>query len=177
MALQLDLLVDGPIVTGEAIILHKDDLCATLLGKVSNKFDGYWILMNWLAKNFEKFLPHAIELSAFAAVVGMVATTISTSPSEQPIYVSDGDKFEWMSYADIDIISYILSKVLANREMWDANVSFIVHAIVEMHESDRVIWQLGWRQQILPPPRDLKELHNVDKWGMNNEDWREIHND
>ncbi|MBA0759800.1 hypothetical protein Gotri_022633, partial [Gossypium trilobum] len=39
VALQLGLQMDGPIVTGAAIIPNKEDLCATLLGKALNKFE------------------------------------------------------------------------------------------------------------------------------------------
>ncbi|MBA0779707.1 hypothetical protein Gotri_003921 [Gossypium trilobum] len=50
-------------------------------------------------------------------------------------------QFEWMSYADIDVISYILSK----------------------------------RQQISPPPQDLKELHKVDMRRKDNINWSVQH--
>ncbi|KAH1046844.1 hypothetical protein J1N35_037628 [Gossypium stocksii] len=40
VALQLSLPVDGPIVTEATIIPNKEDLYATLLRKVPNKFDG-----------------------------------------------------------------------------------------------------------------------------------------
>ncbi|KAK5819459.1 hypothetical protein PVK06_024460 [Gossypium arboreum] len=51
---------------------------------------------------------------------------------------SEGE-FKLMSYVDTDIIYCISPKVLVDREMWDANVSFIVYAAMEMHESDRVM--------------------------------------
>ncbi|KAK5819398.1 hypothetical protein PVK06_024396 [Gossypium arboreum] len=58
VALQLGL----PVIKGAAIILGKEDLCATLLGKVPNKFDGGWISMNWLVKKFDKLSVDAIEV-------------------------------------------------------------------------------------------------------------------
>lgn len=47
----------------------------------------------------------------------------------------------------------------------------VVYATVEMHESDRVLRQFGWRQQILPSSQDMKELHKVDMRGKDNTDW------
>ena len=45
VTLQLDLSVDGPVVTGSAVILGKEDLCETVLGNASNKFYGGGIYM------------------------------------------------------------------------------------------------------------------------------------
>ncbi|KAH1046401.1 hypothetical protein J1N35_037185 [Gossypium stocksii] len=56
VALQLSLPVDGPIITGSAIVPSKVGLCQSLLGKVSDKFEGSRILMNWLKDNFNEFL-------------------------------------------------------------------------------------------------------------------------
>ncbi|MBA0867538.1 hypothetical protein Goshw_000918, partial [Gossypium schwendimanii] len=57
----LVLSVDGSVVTGATIIPGKEDLCAALLGKVLNKFDGGQILMNWFAKKFDKLSMDWIE--------------------------------------------------------------------------------------------------------------------
>ncbi|KAK5819460.1 hypothetical protein PVK06_024461 [Gossypium arboreum] len=62
MTLQLDLLVDEPVVTRATIVPGKENLRVALLGKVLNKFDGGRISMNWLAKIFEKFLLHATKV-------------------------------------------------------------------------------------------------------------------
>ncbi|MBA0639262.1 hypothetical protein Goklo_022305 [Gossypium klotzschianum] len=40
VVLRLGLSVDGSVVTGAVIVPDKEDLCTTLLGKVTNKFDG-----------------------------------------------------------------------------------------------------------------------------------------
>ncbi|KAK5775744.1 hypothetical protein PVK06_043682 [Gossypium arboreum] len=48
--------------------------------------------------------------------------------------------FEWMSYADLDIIESVPLKFLANRSMWDVKVLLIVYAIVEiLGSSDAII--------------------------------------
>ncbi|PPS09548.1 hypothetical protein GOBAR_AA11093 [Gossypium barbadense] len=40
-----------------------------------------------------------------------------------------------------------------------------------------LLLQFGYRQQILPAPRDLKKLFKVNMWGKNDENWREMHKD
>ncbi|KAH1038977.1 hypothetical protein J1N35_040720 [Gossypium stocksii] len=105
IALQLDLPMDGPIITGSTIVLDKEDLC----------------------------------------------------------------EFEWMPYANPDIIECVPLEFLAIQSMWDVNVPLIVYAMVEIHESDRVMRQFGWRQKILPPPRDMEALHKLDLRGKADE--------
>ncbi|MBA0784400.1 hypothetical protein Gotri_006893 [Gossypium trilobum] len=152
---------------GLAIIPGKVDLCKALLGKVLDKFEGGRISINWLEDNFDELLSihHELEicclihiiprdasghgteydidwrLSALAAVLDLVVTTVSTwnhglSYMGLPDELEDfrllldqrtEAEFEWISYTDIDIISCILSGVLANREMWDAKMSLVVH--------------------------------------------------
>ncbi|MBA0733999.1 hypothetical protein Gogos_017953 [Gossypium gossypioides] len=48
-------------------------------------------------------------------------------------------EFEWMSYANSEIISCIPLEVLENQEMWNVKVALVVYAIVVMQESDRVL--------------------------------------
>ncbi|MBA0817941.1 hypothetical protein Gohar_028188 [Gossypium harknessii] len=40
VALQLNLPLDGLVVTGSVVVPGKEDLCETFLGKVSNQFYG-----------------------------------------------------------------------------------------------------------------------------------------
>nr|ADU04152.1 hypothetical protein [Gossypium hirsutum] len=62
VALQLDLPVDGLVVIkGSTIILGKVDLCTTLLGKVTDKFEGVWISTNWLEDNFDELFEDRTE--------------------------------------------------------------------------------------------------------------------
>ncbi|MBA0699290.1 hypothetical protein Goari_000939 [Gossypium aridum] len=198
--------MDGSVVTGPGIVLGKKDLCETFLGKVSNKFQGGRIDMNWLETNFKELplnapnivLLHLVDfkecerLSWGSVVLAMLywelcwATESNKMPiggcllllqspawwrlpflrlrvkdsymfplvtrwNHGPIYVGLPEhvkdirllldqrlkaEFEWMSYADLDIIECIPLEFLAIRGMWDAKVPFIVYATVEMHESD-----------------------------------------
>ncbi|MBA0645220.1 hypothetical protein Goklo_013343 [Gossypium klotzschianum] len=62
VALQLGLPMDGRVVMGPMIIPDKEDFCVTLLGKVSNKFQGDRIDIKWLENNFNELDEHAIAL-------------------------------------------------------------------------------------------------------------------
>ncbi|MBA0700299.1 hypothetical protein Goari_005605, partial [Gossypium aridum] len=200
------------VITGLAIIPGKVDLCKALLGKVSDKFEGGRISINWFEDNFDELLSihhevnqgilmpeksrNLVHVRWLLQLVdfnecgkpswkSIVLSTLyqemrrATVPNmiliggclpllwnHGPSYMGLPDEledfrllldqrseaeFEWISYTDTDIISCILSGVLANREIWDAKMSL--------------------RQRILPPPRYLKELHNVDIWGKNDDDW------
>ncbi|MBA0731044.1 hypothetical protein Golax_020670 [Gossypium laxum] len=95
ITLQLDLPVDGPVVTGSAIVPDKKDLCEAFLWKVPNKFQGGQMDMKWLENNFKELPLNATDwLPTPATVMGVVATTISTFLSEQPLYILIGDKAE-----------------------------------------------------------------------------------
>ncbi|MBA0813219.1 hypothetical protein Gohar_027090, partial [Gossypium harknessii] len=52
VALQLSLLVDGPLVTRVVGVGDWSAICEQLLGNVPNKFFGSWIKMKWLEGNF-----------------------------------------------------------------------------------------------------------------------------
>ncbi|MBA0556237.1 hypothetical protein Golob_026353, partial [Gossypium lobatum] len=62
VAFQLGLPVDRTTVTRSAIVLDKEDLCTTLLGKVQNLFEGSQIRMKWLETNLKKLASYAIEV-------------------------------------------------------------------------------------------------------------------
>ncbi|MBA0660615.1 hypothetical protein Goklo_012603, partial [Gossypium klotzschianum] len=58
VALQLGLLVDGPIIIRLVVVLGKKDFCEEFLGKVLNKFQGGQIAMKWLETNFKELPPN-----------------------------------------------------------------------------------------------------------------------
>ncbi|MBA0729158.1 hypothetical protein Golax_025926, partial [Gossypium laxum] len=143
VALQLSLSVDGSIVTRSVIVLGKENLCATLFGKVLNSFEGGWARMKWLETNFKKLPPHAIDNQIRYQLMVACFCCSRRPSSDYHFYILDFNGCH-MPYADTDIISYIPLKLLANRRMWDSNVLLIVYATVEMYESDRVMWQPGY---------------------------------
>ncbi|KAH1046220.1 hypothetical protein J1N35_037004 [Gossypium stocksii] len=62
MALQVGLSVDGRVIMERVIVAGKEDLCGTLLGKVSNKFQSGWIEIKWLEDNFGELDEYTIAL-------------------------------------------------------------------------------------------------------------------
>ncbi|MBA0776539.1 hypothetical protein Gotri_011522, partial [Gossypium trilobum] len=122
VALQLCLLVDGPTVIGLVVVLGKKDFCEEFLGKVLNKFQGGRIAMKWLETNFKELPPNTPNIV----------------------------KEQYARAFILRLIGGIL--MLDKSQILDVNMSLIVYAMVEMHESDRVMQQFKWRQKILPPP-------------------------
>ncbi|MBA0667951.1 hypothetical protein Goklo_000946 [Gossypium klotzschianum] len=62
VALQLGLLVNGPVVTRLVVVPSKEDLCEAFLGKVLRKFQGGQVNMKWLEYNFKDLPPDAIDV-------------------------------------------------------------------------------------------------------------------
>ncbi|MBA0750736.1 hypothetical protein Gogos_002126 [Gossypium gossypioides] len=95
VTLQLDLPVDEPVITGSGIVSDKMTLCRFLLEKIPDKFEdetklGIYHIVHVIPRDV---LGHTTEvgvnqwLSAPTAVVGLVATTVSTFQGDRPIYV------------------------------------------------------------------------------------------
>ncbi|MBA0635098.1 hypothetical protein Godav_021880, partial [Gossypium davidsonii] len=79
VALKLNLLINGLVVAGAVYVGDWSGICNALLGKLSEKFFGSRIKMKWLEENFN-YLNNS-------AIMGMVPTTIFTSPSERPLLI------------------------------------------------------------------------------------------
>ncbi|MBA0550380.1 hypothetical protein Golob_021334 [Gossypium lobatum] len=196
LALQLGLLIDGLVITGSTIVPGKVDLCRAMLGKVSNRFDDGAMSGHGTECDVDWWL------FAPTVVVGLVAIIVSTSQSDRLIRVFVGDKeFEdfrllldqcfkvdvsylfFRTYINYTMVSKkiirndicISPEVLGSQDMRNAKVSLIVYVMVEMYEPNLVLRQFGWRKRIPLPPRDIKELHNVDIRRKNDKDWAEKH--
>ncbi|KAH1092391.1 hypothetical protein J1N35_019648 [Gossypium stocksii] len=50
-------------------------------------------------------------------------------------------QFEWTPYEDPTVWVVILDEFLQNLNMWHVKVPMVTYAIVEMHQSDRVLRQ------------------------------------
>ncbi|MBA0648221.1 hypothetical protein Goklo_015985 [Gossypium klotzschianum] len=59
---------------------------------------------------------------------------------------------------------------LVNPNIWHMKVPLIVFATMEMHKSDRLMRQFGFRQTFLSSPQDIRALHKVDLRGRTDED-------
>ncbi|MBA0799926.1 hypothetical protein Gohar_010404 [Gossypium harknessii] len=88
IVLQLGLIVDGLVITGFTIVSGKVSVYQSLLGKVPEKFEGGDVLGHAAKCGINRWL------SAPTAIVGVVATTVSTSQGDRPIYVPVSNKVE-----------------------------------------------------------------------------------
>ncbi|MBA0857711.1 hypothetical protein Goshw_016028 [Gossypium schwendimanii] len=77
-------------------------------------------------------------------IMGLILISIVTSSSEL--------LFEWTPYEDPIIREVIPEEFLVNPNVWHVKVPLVVYAIVEMHETDRVLLQFEFRQSIPVAP-------------------------
>ncbi|MBA0700372.1 hypothetical protein Goari_005513, partial [Gossypium aridum] len=65
-------------------------------------------------------------------------------------------------YEDPAIQAVIPDEYLQNPNCWHVKVPLFNFATVEMHQSDRVLWQFGFRQPILVALEVLDDHHKID---------------
>ncbi|KAG8482226.1 hypothetical protein CXB51_026956 [Gossypium anomalum] len=71
-------------------------------------------------------------------------------------------QFQWTPYEDLAIRAVISDEFLQNPNTWHVNVALVNYATVEMHQSDRVLRQFGFRQPIPVAPEVFDDEHKVD---------------
>ncbi|KAG8481055.1 hypothetical protein CXB51_025867 [Gossypium anomalum] len=101
---------------------------------------------------------------------GTVSLSIFTSLSEPPVYIPTKNEFQWTPYEDPTIQTVIPDEFFQNLNIWHVNVPLINYAIVEMHQSDRVLRQFEFRQPIPVEPEVLDDEYKVDLRLLNT-DW------
>ncbi|KAK5777037.1 hypothetical protein PVK06_045002 [Gossypium arboreum] len=79
-------------------------------------------------------------------------------------------RFEWTPYDDPVIRAVISDEYVQNPNAWHVKVPLVNYATVDMHQSDRVLRQFGFRQPILVAPEVFDEEHKVDL-RLLNMDW------
>ncbi|KAG8480699.1 hypothetical protein CXB51_025288 [Gossypium anomalum] len=79
-------------------------------------------------------------------------------------------QFQWTPYEDPAIRAVIPDGFFQNSNIWHVKVPLVNYAIMEMHQSDRVLRQFGFRQQIPVEPEVLDDEHKVDLQLLNT-DW------
>ncbi|KAH1046601.1 hypothetical protein J1N35_037385 [Gossypium stocksii] len=123
-----------------------------------------------------------------------ISASIFTSSSEPPTYISAHNevepfgelcwnidlsrryttsirpKFQWTPYEDSAIQAVIPDEFFQNPNIWHVKVPMVTYAIVEMHQSDRVLRQFGFRQPIPVAPDKLDDEHETDLRQLNT-DW------
>ncbi|MFQ6660535.1 hypothetical protein Gotur_029016 [Gossypium turneri] len=80
-------------------------------------------------------------------------------------------QFQWTPYEDPAIRAVILDEYFQNLNGWHVKVSLVNFAIVEMHQSDKVLQQFGFRQSIFVAPKVLDDHHRIDLRQLHM-DWR-----
>ncbi|KAG8481352.1 hypothetical protein CXB51_026288 [Gossypium anomalum] len=94
--------------------------------------------------------------------MGTISLSIFTSSSGPPIYIPTHNEFQWTPYEDPVIWAVISDEHLQNPNAWHVKVPLVNFAIVEMHQSDRVLRQFGFRQPIPMAPEVLDDYHKID---------------
>ncbi|KAH1063944.1 hypothetical protein J1N35_028931 [Gossypium stocksii] len=79
-------------------------------------------------------------------------------------------QFQWTPYEDSAIRAVILDEFFQNPNIWHVKVLMVTYAIMEMHQSNRVLRQFGFRQLILVAPEKLDDEHKTDLQQLNT-DW------
>ncbi|MBA0656009.1 hypothetical protein Goklo_008414, partial [Gossypium klotzschianum] len=71
-------------------------------------------------------------------------------------------QFPWTPYEDPKIRSVILDEFFQNPNIWHVKVLLVNNATVEMHQTNRVLRQFGFRQLILMAPEMFDDKHKID---------------
>ncbi|KAH1064484.1 hypothetical protein J1N35_029471 [Gossypium stocksii] len=97
---------------------------------------------------------------------------IPTSPEDIRLLLDQRSEvqFEWILYEDSAIRAVIPDEFFQNLNIWHVKVPMVTYAIVEMHQSDRVLRQFGFRQPIPVTPEKLDDEHEIDL-RLINTDW------
>ncbi|KAH1055548.1 hypothetical protein J1N35_033613 [Gossypium stocksii] len=71
-------------------------------------------------------------------------------------------QFQWTPYEDPTIRVVIPVEFFQNLNIWHVKILLVNYAIVERHQSDRVLWQFRFRQPITVAPEVLDDEQKVD---------------
>ncbi|MBA0669706.1 hypothetical protein Goklo_029097 [Gossypium klotzschianum] len=70
-------------------------------------------------------------------------------------------QFQWTPYEDPAIRAVISDEYLQNPNACQAKVLLVNYATLEMHQSDRVLRQFGYRQPIPMAPEVFDDQHKI----------------
>ncbi|KAK5812992.1 hypothetical protein PVK06_028438 [Gossypium arboreum] len=148
--LQLGLLVDGYAITGSAYSADWGAICYELLGAIPDNINGGRIEMGYNigpgdVRGDATEQCQNRRLPITTAIMGTVSLSIFTSLSGPAIYIP--------TYNKVPLVNY---------------------AIVEMHQSDRVLQQFGFRQPIPVVPEVLDDEHKMNLRQLHT-DWPRFH--
>ncbi|KAE8705565.1 putative linoleate 9S-lipoxygenase 5 [Hibiscus syriacus] len=88
-----------------------------------------------------------------------------------------GSEFQWIPYASDEVKACIPPHLSGSLEVWISVIPLICYAIIEWHPVDRVLRQYGCTQYIPGAPRNLDNVHNIDRRGKKDVNWVVRHRD
>ncbi|KAK5784863.1 hypothetical protein PVK06_039402 [Gossypium arboreum] len=181
--LQLGLLVDGYAITGSASSTDWGALSYELLGAILDNINGGRIEMGWLRDAFPEPDNNSTELEriryAQAYILHMIGGYLMPNLSRNLVHLRwllklidlkatselnqrSEAQFQWASYEDPAIRVVILDEFLQNPNVLHIKVPLVNYATLEMHQSDKVLQQFGFRQPIFVAPEVFNDEHKVD---------------
>ncbi|KAH1130111.1 hypothetical protein J1N35_001489 [Gossypium stocksii] len=198
--LQLGLPVDVYAVTGSTQSADWGAVCYELLGAISDRIKGGRIEMGWLRDTFPEPDDDSTELEliryARAYILQIIRGYLMPDLSRNLVHsrwllklvdFRAAGELSWGSAvlatlyremcgatvpnkAKIRVRAVIPDEFLQNPNIWHVKAPMITYAIVEMHQSDRVLRQFGFRQSIPMTPEKLDDEHDIDL-RQPNTDW------
>ncbi|KAH1083366.1 hypothetical protein J1N35_023127 [Gossypium stocksii] len=76
-------------------------------------------------------------------------------------------QFQWTPYKDLAIQAVIPDEFFQNPNIWHVKVPLVNYATIKMHQTDRVLWQFGFRKLILVAPKVFDNEHKIYLWQSN----------
>ncbi|XP_052878956.1 protein MAINTENANCE OF MERISTEMS-like [Gossypium arboreum] len=184
--LQLGLPVDGDAVTGSVHSADWGAVCYELLGTISDNIKGSRIEMGWLRDTFPEPDDDSTELEkiryARAYILQVIGGYLMSDLSRNLVHLRwllklvdfrVAGEFSWGSTVLATLYREMCGATRLNKakigdirllleQQSEAQVPLVNFAIVEMHQSDRVLRQFGFRQLIPVAPEVLDDHHKID---------------
>ncbi|KAG8503497.1 hypothetical protein CXB51_001479 [Gossypium anomalum] len=116
--------------------------------------------LRWLLKLFD--FRAGGELSWGSAVLATLYWRMWNHPAS---YVRIPIALEYIRLLldqQLEAQTIILDEFFQNLNIWHVNVPLVNYAIIEMHQTDRVLQQFGFRQPIPEEPEVLDDQHRID---------------
>ncbi|MFQ6649480.1 hypothetical protein Gotur_022438 [Gossypium turneri] len=136
----VDFRAAGELSWGSAVLatLYREMCGATRLNKV--KIGGCLsLLQSWARFRFLFLCPRVEHPYTFPLITSYVGLPTSLEDIRLLLDQRSEAQFQWTPYEDLTIRAVILDEYLQNPNAWLVNVPLDNFAIMEMHQSDRVL--------------------------------------
>ncbi|KAH1039377.1 hypothetical protein J1N35_041120 [Gossypium stocksii] len=161
----------GKLSWGSAVltILYQEMCRATVPNKA--KIGGCLsLLQSWARYRLPFLRPRVNHPHTFPLITSYVGIPTSLEDVRLLLDQRSEAQFEWTPYEDPTIRAVIPDEFFQNLNIWHVKVPMVTYAIVEMHQSDRVLRQFGFRQPIPVTPEKLDDEHEINLRQINT-DW------